>query len=133
MTRNTNFNPHILLLQGYAGSEEVLGYCLRGRRQDAVIATKYGFRVGIDTPAYSASDIDQTVTNALRRLETDYIDLLQVFLLWWLLGFCCLSIYISHLSKVSQFRKSVKHRTCVYLVVHEINILLFVYSCALRH
>ncbi|PVD30758.1 hypothetical protein C0Q70_10033 [Pomacea canaliculata] len=64
--------------EGYAGSEEVLGYCLRGRRQDAVIATKYGFRVGIDTPAYSASDIDQTVTNALRRLETDYIDLLQI-------------------------------------------------------
>ncbi|KAL8611940.1 hypothetical protein ACOMHN_034069 [Nucella lapillus] len=64
--------------EGYAGSEEVLGYCLKGRRQDAVVATKYGFRNGPSTPAYSAAEIDDAVTRALRKMETDYIDILQI-------------------------------------------------------
>ena len=64
--------------QGYAGSEEVLGYCLKGRRQDAIVATKYGFRNGPSTPPYSAAEIDEAVTRALRKMETDYIDILQV-------------------------------------------------------
>lgn len=64
--------------EGYPGSEEVLGYCLRGRRRDAVVATKYGFRNGPSTPPYSAEEIDATVTQVLRRMETDYIDILQI-------------------------------------------------------
>ncbi|XP_052259109.1 1-deoxyxylulose-5-phosphate synthase YajO-like isoform X2 [Dreissena polymorpha] len=63
--------------EGYAGSEEVLGRCLLGRRQDAIIATKFGFRDGIGTPAYSAVQIDEAITKSLRKLQTDYIDLLQ--------------------------------------------------------
>ena len=65
-------------MQGYAGSEEVVGYCLKGRRQDAVVATKYGFRNGPSTPPYSAAEIDEAVTRSLRKMETDYIDILQV-------------------------------------------------------
>lgn len=64
--------------EGYAGSEEVLGYCLEGRRRDAIVATKYGFRSGPSTPPYSAAEIDATVTQALRRLKTDYIDIFQI-------------------------------------------------------
>ncbi|KAH3715127.1 hypothetical protein DPMN_057833 [Dreissena polymorpha] len=63
--------------EGYAGSEEILGRCLLGRRQDAIIATKFGFRDGIGTPAYSAVQIDEAITKSLRKLQTDYIDLLQ--------------------------------------------------------
>lgn len=64
--------------EGYSGSEEVLGYCLQGRRRDAVVATKYGFRNGINTPPYSAAEIDEAVTRALTKLQTDYIDILQI-------------------------------------------------------
>jgi len=64
--------------EGYAGSEELLGYCLKGRRQDAVVATKYGFRNGPSTPPYSAAEIDDAVTRSLRKMETDYIDILQI-------------------------------------------------------
>ena len=71
-----------IFLQGYAGSEEVLGKCLQGRRQDAIIATKFGFREGIHTPPYTAVQIDEAITKSLRKLETTYIDLLQV--LWTL-------------------------------------------------
>ncbi|XP_045167959.2 1-deoxyxylulose-5-phosphate synthase YajO-like [Mercenaria mercenaria] len=63
--------------EGYAGSEEVLGKCLQGRRQDAVIASKFGFREGPFTPAYSAVQIDESITKGLRKLQTNYIDLLQ--------------------------------------------------------
>jgi len=64
--------------EGYAGSEEVVGYCLKGRRQDAVVATKYGFREGPGTPPYSPAEIDEAVTRSLRKMETDYIDILQI-------------------------------------------------------
>ncbi|XP_011453472.3 1-deoxyxylulose-5-phosphate synthase YajO [Magallana gigas] len=64
--------------EGYAGSEEVLGMCLEGRRQDAVIATKFGFREGPNTPPYSPQQIDEAVTRSLNKLKTNYVDLLQV-------------------------------------------------------
>ncbi|BFZ20833.1 hypothetical protein BsWGS_23873 [Bradybaena similaris] len=64
--------------EGYAGSESVLGRALLGRRQDAVIATKFGFREGPSTPAYSPQEIDEAVTRSLQKLQTTYIDILQV-------------------------------------------------------
>ncbi len=63
-----------MMLQGYLNSEVVLGRLLQGKRRDVIVATKFGVRV----PIYSASDIDQSVTNSLARLQTDYIDLYQV-------------------------------------------------------
>jgi aryl-alcohol dehydrogenase-like predicted oxidoreductase len=56
----------------------VLGKCLQGRRQDAVIASKFGFREGPSTPAYTAQQIDESITKGLRKMQTNYIDLLQV-------------------------------------------------------
>lgn len=68
--------------QGYAGSESVLGRALLGRRQDAVIATKFGFREGPSTPAYSPQEIDEAVTRSLQKLQTTYIDILQVVVIF---------------------------------------------------
>ena len=69
-----------LLSQGYAGSEQVLGRALQGRRQEAIIATKFGFREGPNTPPYNAVQIDEAITKALTKLQTSYVDLLQVIL-----------------------------------------------------
>lgn len=66
----------------FGGSEEVLGEALSGRRDQVVIATKFGG--GSDMgygPAAGAkggrSYIRRAVEHSLRRLRTDYIDLYQ--------------------------------------------------------
>jgi aryl-alcohol dehydrogenase-like predicted oxidoreductase len=61
-------------------SEEILGAALKGRRQEAIISTKIGLRVGADSNAVGVSrhHLIQGVEHALRRLGTDYIDLLQI-------------------------------------------------------
>jgi aryl-alcohol dehydrogenase-like predicted oxidoreductase len=61
-------------------SEEILGAALKGRRQEAIISTKIGLRVGTDSNAVGVSrhHLIQGVEHALRRLGTDYIDLLQI-------------------------------------------------------
>ena len=60
-------------------NEELLGRALKGRRHRAVIATKFGFRIGGgDVPAGLDSRPQQVLRVAeecLRRLDTDYIDL----------------------------------------------------------
>jgi myo-inositol catabolism protein IolS len=60
--------------EGYLNSEAVLGRILQGKRRDVVVATKFGVRV----PKYTATDIEQSITNSLAKLQTDYIDLYQV-------------------------------------------------------
>ena len=60
-------------------NEELVGRSLLGRRQQAVIATKFGFRIeggkitGTDS---RPAAIRQAVEGSLGRLQTDYIDLL---------------------------------------------------------
>ena len=60
-------------------NEELLGRALEGRRAQAVIATKFGWRFengqmrGTDS---SPAHIKEVVEASLRRLRTDYIDLL---------------------------------------------------------
>ncbi|MBX3063527.1 MAG: aldo/keto reductase [Anaerolineae bacterium] len=70
---------------GTGHSEEVLGEALKGRRDKAVIATKFGNTfdpvtkqgLGADaSPAY----IRQACDASLQRLQTDYIDLYQLHL-----------------------------------------------------
>lgn len=60
-------------------NEELLGRALKGKRDRAVVATKFGWRyegekiVGLDSrPAH----IREAVEGSLRRLQTDHIDLL---------------------------------------------------------
>lgn len=61
-------------------SEEFLGAALKGRRQEAIIATKFGHKMG-DEPASANPDyIPLAVEASLKRLGVDYIDLYQLHL-----------------------------------------------------
>ena len=61
---------------GVAGSEMMLGHALKGVRQQAVLATKFGFRIhDPDIAPGSRRNIRREVEASLRRLQTDYIDL----------------------------------------------------------
>lgn len=61
-------------------SEEFMGRALKGRRHEAVLATKFGSPMG-EGPYMSGASrrhIMSAVQDSLRRLQTDYIDLYQI-------------------------------------------------------
>jgi aryl-alcohol dehydrogenase-like predicted oxidoreductase len=65
------------------GSEELLGAALKGRRDDVVVATKFGMDMGgMNGPDFGARGarryIARAVEASLRRLGTDHIDLYQM-------------------------------------------------------
>jgi aryl-alcohol dehydrogenase-like predicted oxidoreductase len=66
------------------GSEEVLGQVLAGRRDEVVLATKFGhqgFDMGYGTAAGAKGGrayIRRAAERSLRRLRTDYLDLYQL-------------------------------------------------------
>jgi aryl-alcohol dehydrogenase-like predicted oxidoreductase len=64
----------------YGDSEEVVGRALRGRRDNVVLATKFGRPTGDDPNQQGSSRrwIMTAVENSLRRLQTDHIDLYQI-------------------------------------------------------
>jgi len=64
----------------YGDSEEVVGKALKGRRDDVVLATKFGRPIGQGPNRQGASRrwIVTAVDHSLRRLQTDYIDLYQL-------------------------------------------------------
>jgi aryl-alcohol dehydrogenase-like predicted oxidoreductase len=63
------------------GSETLLGEVLRGRRDQVVLATKFGMDMGANGPSArprgSKAYIREAVEGSLRRLGTDVIDLYQ--------------------------------------------------------
>ncbi len=67
---------------GIGHSEELLGTALKGRRDSAILATKFGF-VGneatktIQGVCYDPAYIERALDASLKRLQTDYIDLYQ--------------------------------------------------------
>jgi aryl-alcohol dehydrogenase-like predicted oxidoreductase len=64
---------------GPYANEELLGRALKGRREEVVLATKFGFRIENGQMAGLNSrpeHIRRVVEDSLRRLQTDYIDLL---------------------------------------------------------
>ncbi|MGE3075422.1 MAG: aldo/keto reductase [Dehalococcoidia bacterium] len=65
---------------GQGKSEEFLGRILKGRRNDVIIATKWGMKMGEGPYKSGASRkyIVSAVEDSLRRLQTDYIDLYQL-------------------------------------------------------
>lgn len=65
---------------GLGQSERTLGKALGARRQQAVIATKFGVRVENGKTVYDNSPlwIRKACVSSLTRLETDHIDLYQV-------------------------------------------------------
>src|ERR687884_591330 len=75
-TADTYGTPH-------GASEETLGAALKGRRDEIVLATKFGMDMegmnGADHGARGARRyIVRAVESSLRRLDTDYIDLYQI-------------------------------------------------------
>ena len=66
----------------YSGgeSEEIVGKALKGRRDEVVLATKFGLPMGSDANHRGGSPrwIKQAVENSLRRLGTDHIDIYQM-------------------------------------------------------
>ena len=62
------------------GSEELLGRILGDRRQDIVLATKFGWEMSDDGTRQGGSRryIMRAVEDSLRRLQTDWIDLYQL-------------------------------------------------------
>lgn len=68
---------------GTGHSEKILAKALNGKREQMVIATKFGFLVDNDNKLARRDDsqvlanLSQDCENSLRRLNTDYIDLYQ--------------------------------------------------------
>lgn len=64
----------------YGMSEERLGPLLRGQRQDWVIVSKVGeeFDNGVSRHDFSAAHTRLSIERSLKRLETDFIDLVLV-------------------------------------------------------
>jgi aryl-alcohol dehydrogenase-like predicted oxidoreductase len=67
----------------HGSSEECLGAALKGRRDDVVLATKFGMDMGgLNGNDFGARGsrryIVRAVESSLRRLETDHIDLYQL-------------------------------------------------------
>jgi aryl-alcohol dehydrogenase-like predicted oxidoreductase len=61
-------------------SEEIVGKALKGRRDDVILATKFGLPMGGDANQRGGSPryIYRAVEDSLRRLGTDHIDLYQM-------------------------------------------------------
>jgi len=61
-------------------SEEIVGKALEGRRDDVVLATKFGLPMGSDANQGGGSPrwIKRAVEDSLRRLGTDHLDLYQM-------------------------------------------------------
>lgn len=58
-------------------NEELLGRALRGKRDKVIIATKFGWKIEEGKVAgLDSKHIRQAVEGSLKRLQTDYIDLL---------------------------------------------------------
>ncbi|MEX2624295.1 MAG: aldo/keto reductase [Acidimicrobiia bacterium] len=65
---------------GQARSEEFIGAALRGRREEVILATKFGNPMG-DNPqdrGGSRRYVKVACERSLKRLQTDYIDLYQI-------------------------------------------------------
>ena len=67
-------------MYGGSLSEEFLGRALGGRRQDVILATKFGFAMGEGPHRKGASRryIVSALEASLSRLGTDYVDLYQI-------------------------------------------------------
>jgi aryl-alcohol dehydrogenase-like predicted oxidoreductase len=65
-------------LYGDGASEEYLGRAVRGRRADAIIATKFGHQRSTFGTGARPEHVRAALEGSLRRLGTDYVDLYQI-------------------------------------------------------
>jgi aryl-alcohol dehydrogenase-like predicted oxidoreductase len=62
----------------YGNSEELIGRYLSGRRSELYLATKCGHRPDGAGHLWTRDNILRTLEESLRRLKTDYVDLMQL-------------------------------------------------------
>ena len=65
-------------IYGSTKSEEFLGRALAGRRQQAIVATKFGMAVDEQRKGARPEYVHRAAEDSLKRLRTDYIDLYQL-------------------------------------------------------
>ena len=65
-------------IYGATKSEEFLGRALKGRRQQAIVATKFGMAVDDRRKGARPEYVRAACDDSLKRLGTDYIDLYQL-------------------------------------------------------
>jgi aryl-alcohol dehydrogenase-like predicted oxidoreductase len=65
-------------IYGGGQSEEYLGRALKGRRDQVLIATKFGMKMADGKEGAKPKYIRQAAEDSLRRLGTDHIDLYQI-------------------------------------------------------
>src|SRR3990172_7443116 len=62
----------------YVNSEELIGAAVGARRGDFYLCTKCGHERGWASPDWSAGSLLRTIERSLKRLKTDYLDLVQL-------------------------------------------------------
>lgn len=62
----------------YGASEELIGAAVSHRRRNYCLLTKCGHASGLGLPEWTPSLIEKSIERSLRRLRTDYIDILQL-------------------------------------------------------
>ena len=62
----------------YATSEELIGEALGKRRKDYYLLTKCGHESGWSYPDWRAASLLRSIQRSLKRLKTDYLDLIQL-------------------------------------------------------
>lgn len=62
----------------YESSEELIGQAVAGRRKDYYLFTKCGHLEGFEHEDWRPSSLLQSIERSLRRLRTDYLDLIQL-------------------------------------------------------
>jgi aryl-alcohol dehydrogenase-like predicted oxidoreductase len=61
----------------YANSEELIGAAIGGRRSEYYLMTKCGHASGLPLPEWTPGLITRSIERSLRRLRTDYLDVVQ--------------------------------------------------------
>ncbi len=62
----------------YAESEELIGKAVGHRRNEFYLFTKCGHASGFDLPDWHPEMLAQSIDRSLKRLKTDYVDLIQL-------------------------------------------------------
>ncbi|QYR20894.1 aldo/keto reductase [Paenibacillus sp. sptzw28] len=62
----------------YDSSEELIGKAVSHRRDDFYLFTKCGHASGFDLPDWNPMLLEQSIDRSLRRLQTDYIDVIHL-------------------------------------------------------
>jgi aryl-alcohol dehydrogenase-like predicted oxidoreductase len=62
----------------YGESEELIGRAVASRRSDYYLLTKCGHAAGLDLPDWSPALIKESIKRSLKRLKTDYLDIIQL-------------------------------------------------------